>query len=94
MDIIFGDQYLQGVHEEHDNPIVILDIITNVEVHKVIMDSRSSVDVIFYKCFKAPKFTKEELLDFETELVRFTGDRVSPKGYIEARITLGKNKNN
>lgn len=43
---------------------------------------------MFYKGFKALDFLYDNLISFNTNLAGFTGDKISPKGYIETMMTL------
>ena len=45
--ITFSDSDLEGCQHPHDDPLVVRAVVANKTVHRVLVDNRSSVDIIF-----------------------------------------------
>ena len=88
--ISFSDEDYHGISPNHDDPLVISAVVANVEVRRVFVDQGSSADIMFYELFKKLDFAPDDLLPFSGDLVGFTGARILPAGYVEARVTLGE----
>lgn len=58
--IVFSDDDLKGVKMPHD-VLVITFVIANIEVHKIMIDSGSAANVLFYDTFLMMKLFKEKL---------------------------------
>lgn len=48
---IFLNKNLKGIQTTHDNPIVVLVMITNFEIWKILVDNGNVVDIFFYESF-------------------------------------------
>ena len=55
-------------------------------MHQVLIDNGSSVDIIYLPAFQQMKLNKERLRPFTSPLVSFIGDRVIPKGVVKLTI--------
>lgn len=64
-------------------------MIDNVEVHRVLVDQGSSLNIVLYEAFRKIQLQDHHLRPHECDLINFTGIHQRPKGYIEMRITLG-----
>lgn len=49
--MVFSDEDLMGVKTVHDDIIVISTIMTNIEVHKTMVDSASATNALFHNAF-------------------------------------------
>ena len=56
---------------------------------RILMDNRSSVDIIYLPAFQQLKQDPKRLCPFESPLVSFSGDRVYPKGIVTLTVTVG-----
>ena len=50
--ITFSDVDLEGCQHPHDEPLVIRAVVANKTVHRVLIDNRSSADIIFTSAFE------------------------------------------
>lgn len=59
----------EGIITDHDDPMMILATIANVEVQRVFIDLGSASNVMFYKYFKALEFIDDDFISYEANLV-------------------------
>ena len=87
--ITFLDADLEGCQHPHDDPLVIRVVVANKIVHKVLIDNRSSTDIIFASTFDKMGIGREKLESVNAHLRGFSGERVLPLGLIQLVLTLG-----
>ncbi|KAL0394774.1 UNVERIFIED_CONTAM: hypothetical protein Slati_4443600 [Sesamum latifolium] len=88
-EIIFGSQDLEKDVATNNDAVVISATIANFWVKKVLMDSGSSADIIFYKAFSQMGINNAELTWVNTPLTSFSGSIVEPVGEVTLPISLG-----
>ena len=66
--ITFSNSDMEGFQHPHDDPLVIRAVLANKTVHRVLIDTRSSVDIIFASAFDKIGIGREKL-----EPVKLTG---------------------
>ncbi|XP_025680798.1 uncharacterized protein [Arachis hypogaea] len=76
-----------------DDPVVITAQVKDPLVKKILMDPGSSADVLFYLTFQKMKLSDKNLQPSLGELVGFSGERVSIRGYIWLQTTFGEYPN-
>ena len=89
MSITFSDSDLEGCQHPHDDPLVIRAVVANKIVHRVLVDNRSSADIIFASAFDKMDIGRERLEPVNTHLRGFSGEKVLPLGSIQLVLTLG-----
>ena len=87
--ITFSDSDMKGYQHPHDNPLVIKAIVANKTVQRVLVDNRSSTDIIFASVFDKMGIGREKLEPVNAYLRGFSGERVLPLGSIQLVLTLG-----
>ena len=87
--ITFSDSEMEGCQHPHDDPLVIRVVVANKTIHKVLIDNRSSTDIIFASAFDKMGIGREMLEQVNTHLRGFFGERVLPLGSIQLVLTLG-----
>ncbi|MCI45210.1 gag-pol polyprotein, partial [Trifolium medium] len=60
-DISFTAEDSQGVFPHDDDPLVIQVQILNCDVKRVLIDSGSSADIMYWEAFKAMQLAEEQL---------------------------------
>ena len=86
--ITFSNSDMEDCQHPHDDPLVIRAIIANKTVHRVLVDNRSSADIIFASAFDKMGIRKEKLEPVNAHLRGFSGERVLPLGSIQLVLTL------
>jgi len=81
--ITFIDDDFKGVDPSQDYPMVISVDIDRFTIMKTLVDHGSSVDILYWKTFKAMRIPIEEMTPYDDHVVGFSGERVGTKGYIE-----------
>ena len=87
--ITFSDSDLEGCQHPHDDPLVIQAVVANKMVHRVLIDNRSSADIIFAWAFDKMGIGRERMEPASTHLRGFFGEKVLPLGSIQLVLTLG-----
>ncbi|XP_052118863.1 uncharacterized protein LOC110272923 [Arachis duranensis] len=73
-----------------DDPVVISIQLGDLIVRKVLLDSGSSADVLFFTTFEKMKLSTNILQPFIGDLVGFSGERVPVMGSVWLQTTLGE----
>ena len=87
--ITFLDSDMEGYQHPHDDPLVIKVVVANKTIHRVLVNNRSSTDIIFASVFDKMGIGREKLEPVNTCLCGFSGERVLPLGSIQLVLTLG-----
>ena len=87
--ITFTDKDFKGIDPTQDDPMVISVDIDNFTIKKALVDQGSSVDILYWKTFKAVRIPVEEMMPYNDHVVGFSGERVGTKGYIELYTMFG-----
>ncbi|XP_064950571.1 uncharacterized protein LOC135611986 [Musa acuminata AAA Group] len=74
----------------HDDALVVSVRIANARVKRVIVDTGSSADVLYFEVFKRLGITKGDLTPLASSLTGFMGDFVSPLETTLLPITIGE----
>ncbi|KAL2226548.1 UNVERIFIED_CONTAM: hypothetical protein Sindi_2013500 [Sesamum indicum] len=90
-DIIFGDKDLSSNAMDQNDPMVIRMEVANYQVHKVLIDNGSSMDIIFTNVLRKMELGELKLKPVQTPLVGFGGSEVVPKGVIDLPVQSEKN---
>ncbi|RZR97828.1 hypothetical protein BHM03_00027083, partial [Ensete ventricosum] len=86
--ITFGEG--DDAYSDHDNTLVISVQIANARVKRVMVDTGSSADILYFGVFQKLGLTDKDLLPVVTTLTGFTGDLVSPVGTTVLPIIVGE----
>ena len=68
---------------DEDDPMVIAVDIDRFTIRKTLVDQGSSVDILYWKTFKAMRMAEAEMMPYDDHVVGFSGERVGTKGYID-----------
>ena len=85
----FSEENARGVKQPHDDPLVIMVMIEGFNTRRVLVDNGSLADIIYLPAFQQLKVDQKRLRAFDSPLVRFSGDKVCPRGIVTLTITTG-----
>ena len=86
--MVFSEEDVEGV-KPHNDPLVIMLMIQGFNTRQVLVDNRSSADIIYLPAFQQLRVDPKKLHLFLSPLVSFSGDRVNLKGIITLVMTTG-----
>ncbi|VFQ98350.1 unnamed protein product [Cuscuta campestris] len=87
--ITFTDRDLPATGEDHNDPLAITMDMGGVDVSRVLVDTGSSVNVLYLEAFEKLKRCRTRLEPLKTPLSGFTGDSVEAEGSILLTCELG-----
>ncbi|XP_034203886.1 uncharacterized protein LOC117618428 [Prunus dulcis] len=87
--ITFCQEEEEGILYPHDDPMIIRAEIADYDVGRVLIDTGSSVSVIFAEAFREMGINDNQVDRQLTPLLSFSGDLVQPIGSVRLPITFG-----
>ena len=87
--IEFSEDDTRRLHHPHDNALVVSLQIEDYNMHWVLVDNGSSVDILYYLAFQQMRIDREWLTPTNAPLVGFGGTRVFPLGAITLTARAG-----
>ena len=87
--IKFSEDDTRRLHDPHDDALVVSLQIGDYNMHRVLVDNGSSVDILYYPAFQQMRIDKERLTPTNTPLMGFRGTRVFPLGAITLAVRAG-----
>ena len=81
-DIVFSERDGREIRQPYDNPLVIMLRVEEFNIHWVLIDNRSSTDIIYLPTFQQMKLDKKRIRPLTSPLVSFTGDRIDRKSVV------------
>ncbi|XP_064955645.1 uncharacterized protein LOC103986523 [Musa acuminata AAA Group] len=73
----------------HDDALVISARVANAQVRRIMVDTGSSADILYFGALQKLGLARENLSPMCSALTGFTGDSISPLGAITLPLTLG-----
>jgi hypothetical protein len=90
LDLSFSPNDAKGVVPHDDDPLVIQVQILNCDVKRVLIDSGSSADIMYWDAFKAMQLAGEQLQHYDGTLVGFAGEQAEVMRHITLLTTFGE----
>ena len=87
--ITFTDEDAVRIHHPHDDAIVITLLIADYTTRRVLVDNRSSADILYYPAFQQMKFEQNQLRLVNSPLVGFGGITAKPVGTVTLIVVVG-----
>ncbi|XP_026416507.1 uncharacterized protein LOC113311941 [Papaver somniferum] len=78
--------------EDHNDPLVLTFPVAGCNIKKIIIDSESSVNVLFYDTFKRMDLNDEQLMSSYYTIYGFNGASTKPLGDIVLQVDAGPMK--
>ena len=89
----FSEEDTRRLHHPHDDALVVSIWIEDYNMHGVLVDNGSSVDILYYPTFQQMRIGREWLIPTNAPLVSFGGTRVLPLGAITLSVVVGDSHN-
>ena len=87
--ITFTNEDLRCLHLPHDDTLVVSATIANFNIQRILIDNRSSADILFILAFIKMKIRQDKLHHFCIPLIEFVGGSIQPLGWIRLPLTVG-----
>ena len=87
--ISFSEDDARGIHQPHDDALVVTMTIAEFITRQVLIDNGSFADIIYLPAYQQMKIDKERLRPIDIPLVGFTGDKVRPTRVVSLIIEAG-----
>ena len=89
-DIVFREADIRWVRHLYTDALVITARVTNNNVHRLMVDNGSAVDILYLNAYKRMGLTEDNLDPNSSPLYTFIRDHVVPKGVVNLTITAGE----
>ena len=87
-DITFKESDAYLVHHPHCDALVIKAMMANNNMHRILVENGSSVDILYYQAFQKMGLKNNDLRPCSSPIYGFTGDSVIPVGVITLPMTM------
>ena len=85
----FSEEDARRLHHSHDDALIVSIQIGDYNIHWVLVDNGSSVDILYYPAFQQMWINREHLVPTNAPLVGFGGTKVYPLGAVTLPVTVG-----
>ena len=89
LDIVLSKRDSHGIRQPYDDPLVIMLRVEEFNIHLVLIDNGSSVDIVYLLMFQQMKLDKKRIRPFTSPLVSFTENRIVPRGIVTLTVIAG-----
>ena len=89
-DIIFSEKDTHHVRHPHCDALVIKAMIANNNVHRILVDNESSIDIMYYQAFETMGLKVSDLKPSPNLIYGFIRDSVIPLEVILLPMTMGE----
>ena len=89
-DIVLAEADAKWVHHLHVDALVITARIVNSNVHQLMVDDSSAVDIFYLNAYKRIGLVESDLNPTTSPLYEFTRDHVVPKGMAKLTVMMGE----
>ncbi|XP_026459377.1 uncharacterized protein LOC113360040 [Papaver somniferum] len=89
IEICFSVADLAGVYQPHNDAIVILALIGMYKVRRVLVDTGSSISVIFYGAYTSMSLNESQVEADDNPIIGFSGEIMTTIGRVSLPITVG-----
>ena len=87
--ITFSEDDARGIHQPHDDALVVTMTIAGFITRRILIDNGSSTDIIYLLAYQQMKIDRERLKPIDIPHVGFTRDKVRPSGVVSLVIEAG-----
>ena len=86
--IRFTEEDARCLHHPHDDALVVSIRVGDYNTHWVLVDNRSSANILYYSTFQQMRIEREQLIPTNAPLVAFRGTRVNPLNVVTLPMTV------
>ena len=86
----FSEKDASHVRHPYCDALVIKAMVANNNVHRILVNNKSSVDILYFQAFERMGLKVSNLKPLPNPVYGFTGDSVFPLGVISLLMTLGE----
>ncbi|GAV60457.1 hypothetical protein CFOL_v3_03987, partial [Cephalotus follicularis] len=87
--ISFSEADYEGVSLPHDDPVVVTLQVALFTMKRILIDSGSSVDILYKHVFDQLRIPADQLRPVKTPLMGFAREMVHPLGSIDLSVVVG-----
>ena len=84
----FTEEDAQRLYHSQDNALIVSIWEKDYNTHQVLVDNKSSTDILYYPAFQQMRIEREQLVLTNTPLIGFGGTRVYPLGAVTLPVTV------
>lgn len=88
--ITFTEKVAREIHQQYDDALVVSITLANRKVFRVLVDNKSSADVLYAAAFDKMNIGRENLKLIRTLLISFAREYLIPLGSIDLPGTIGE----
>ena len=85
----FSEEDARRLHHPHNDALIVSLRVGDYNMHWVLVDNGSSVDILYYPAFQQMRIDREQLVPANALLVGFGGTKVFPIGVVTLSVTIG-----
>lgn len=85
----FTDSDLEGLQLPHNDPLILTLSIGECEVRRALIDSGSSVDIMFYRAFEQLGRAQQDIIPVSMQLIGLGSLLVWPLGMLREKVQVG-----
>lgn len=89
VDLTFSSADLVGVQVPHNDPLLLTVDVCGFDVRRILIDSGSSMDIMYYGMFQKLGKRQEDLIPVSTQLLGLESFPVWPLGMLRTEVTIG-----
>ncbi|GKV01449.1 hypothetical protein SLEP1_g14000 [Rubroshorea leprosula] len=90
--ITFTSADFDSVVRPHNDPLVTTAIINNCEVHRVLVDTESAPDIMYYHCFESLGLDPSLLQKYDGPIYGFNNQPVLVEGVLKINVAFGSGR--
>ncbi|KAJ8425251.1 LOW QUALITY PROTEIN: hypothetical protein Cgig2_015858 [Carnegiea gigantea] len=87
--MVFGGEQGPRVASPHNGPLVAQMKVANAIVQRILINTRSSVDIITWDCLKKLTYPRRDIVPLVHPILGFRGQEVNPTGMIRLLLHFG-----
>ena len=85
----FFEENARRLHHPNDDALFISKRVGDYNTYRVLIDNRSSADILYYPMFQQMRIERERLVPTNAPLVGFGGTKVYPLDVVTLPMTVG-----